>query len=120
MPEIDEYWQAIQDNVCAHCIDGDGKGLCRISSATKCGLKHFFPEIVNTVRSVQSENLGPYVRALRENVCSMCEHQSADGSCVVRSDVDCGLDRYFPLIVESIEGLKFGQPDNNADGAGAQ
>lgn len=118
MPEIDEYWQAIQDNVCSHCIDSDGKGRCRITTSGNCGLKHFFPEIVNTILSVQSENLGPYVRALRENVCSMCENQSADGSCVVRADVDCGLDRYFPMIVENIERFRSGQPGANSEQMG--
>lgn len=120
MAEIDKYWEAIQKNVCAHCIDSDGKGFCRVASATECGLKQFFPAIVNTVLSVQSENLGPYVRALRENICSVCEHQSADGACLVRAEVECGLDRYFPIIVESIEGFKFPQPVQNTDNAGNQ
>ena len=120
MAEIDEYWQAVQNNVCARCIDGDGRGSCCIASTAHCGLRYFFPEIVNTVLSVQSESLGPYVKALRQNVCSMCEHQSADGSCNVRADIDCGLDRYFPMIVESIEGFRPGLTAHGADYAGAQ
>lgn len=120
MVAIDEYWQAIQDKVCAHCVDGDGKGICRIGSDIKCGLKMFFPEIVDTVLAIQSDNLGPYVDALRKNVCPMCEHRATDGSCNVRRSVDCGLDRYFPLIVESIEGFRLHNTQTRADFAGAQ
>ncbi|MBM2841002.1 MAG: hypothetical protein HW412_1530 [Bacteroidetes bacterium] len=47
----------------------------------------------------------PYIEALRKNVCADCLHQSPDGTCSFRSNVDCGLDRYFPLIVEAIEEL---------------
>jgi hypothetical protein len=53
----------------------------------------------------------PYIEALRENVCAYCVHQSPDGRCSFRINLDCGLDRYFPLIVETIEQLQ-AQPKN--------
>ena len=105
MTEVNKYWEAVQANVCAHCIDSDGKGACRLAGDVECGLSRYFPDVVETVLSVQSNNLGPYVRALRENVCAVCEHQSKDGACLVRTEVDCGLDRYFPMVVGSIESL---------------
>jgi hypothetical protein len=40
---------------------------------------------------------------LRKNVCSECRHQSSDGTCSLRRSLDCGLDRYFPLVIEAIE-----------------
>jgi hypothetical protein len=103
MTEINRYWEAVQANVCAHCIDSDGKGVCRLAGDIGCGLKRYFPDVVDTVLSVQSDKLGPYVTALRENVCAVCDHQLKDGACLIRTEVDCGLDRYFPIVVESIE-----------------
>ncbi len=119
MTDIERYWKAIQTNVCAHCIDSDGKGACRVPANVECGLSRYFPAIVDTVLSVQSENLGPYVKALRENVCAVCEHQSVNGACLVRTEVDCGLDRYFPMVVESIEGFKSNQASGMVDFQGA-
>lgn len=120
MGEFNEFWEAIRTNVCSHCIDSDGHGICRLPEATACGLKRYFPAIVNTVLSVQSDNLGPYVKALRENVCTVCEHQTVQGGCLVRSNIDCGLDRYFPMVVESIESFRVDGKDSLASEAGYQ
>ena len=102
---LDEYWDAVRAKVCVKCIDGDGLGNCRLTGEYACGLSVHFPRIVDTVLSVSSSSMEPYIEALRVNVCSNCLHQSPDGTCTFRSNVDCGLDRYFPLIVEAIEGL---------------
>jgi hypothetical protein len=112
MTEVNKYWEAVQSNVCSHCVDSGADGICRLAGESECGLKRYFPAIVDTVLSVQSDNLGPYVKALRENVCSICEHQSKNGACLVRTEVDCGLDRYFPMIVENIESLRIERDRN--------
>jgi hypothetical protein len=106
MTDVQTYWDAVRVQVCTHCIDSDRAGGCRLAGPTVCGLKRYFSTILESVLSVESDSLGPYVKALRENVCSICEHQSADGACLVRTDVDCGLDRYFPMVVEIIETLR--------------
>jgi hypothetical protein len=103
MDDVQVYWDAVRLQVCTHCIDSDRAGGCRLAGPTECSLKRYFPDIVKSVLSVRSESLGPYVKSLRENVCSICQYQSKDGTCLVRTDIDCGLDRYFPLVVESIE-----------------
>lgn len=106
MEEMDKYWQAMQHRVCAHCVDGDGHGSCRLSGEDACGLKPHFLRIVETVLAVQSNTIEPYVEALRQHVCADCKHQSSDGICMLRSNLDCGLDRYFPLVVEAIEEVR--------------
>ncbi len=102
---LDDYWEAVRAKVCVKCIDGDGHGTCRLTGAYACGLSVHFPRMVETVLSVESEAMEPFIEALRNNVCTTCLHQSPDGTCSFRSNVDCGLDRYFPLIVETIEEL---------------
>jgi hypothetical protein len=106
-PNIENYWQAAQQRVCAKCVDGDRHRNCLLSAKETCGLKTYFPQIVKAVLSVQSEKLDPYVIALRRNVCSECRNQSFDGTCSVRRSLDCGLDRYFPLVVEAIEEVNY-------------
>ena len=101
--ELQQYWHAVREKVCVKCIDSDGYGNCRLSGIDECGLKLHFPRIVETVLSVKSNSMDIYIEALRKNVCAACIHQSPEGKCMVRANLDCGLDRYFPLVVEAIE-----------------
>lgn len=103
MKPLDEYWEEIERRVCRKCIDSDGYGICRLTDAEECGLKVHLPQMVETVLSVKSDNLEVYIEALRRNVCANCKNQSPDGKCMFRAQVDCGLDRYFPIVVEAIE-----------------
>jgi hypothetical protein len=106
-PTLDEYWEAVRRRVCANCIDSDGHGNCLLTDDEECALILHFPKMVEAVLSVKSDMLKPYIDALRSNVCTSCKHQSPDGTCLVRNRVDCGLDRYFPLVVEAVEEVQF-------------
>jgi len=103
---MDQSWDLIRQKVCRKCIDGDGKGGCRLAIDDSCGLDKFFPEIVQTVLNVHSDSYQDYVDALRANICSSCEHQFADGVCKKRDTLECALDRYFPIVIEVIESVK--------------
>lgn len=103
METLDQCWNAVRQKVCETCCDGDGAGGCMLSGEKACALKTSFPEIVNAVRSVKSNDVQPYTNAIRVGVCASCKHQSADGKCIIRTDVDCGLDCYLPLVIEAIE-----------------
>ncbi|TAK54290.1 MAG: hypothetical protein EPO24_13285 [Bacteroidetes bacterium] len=103
---LDVYWRYVQQKICSKCVDGDGIGNCRLSEREECALKTHFPQIIHTVLSVKSDTITPYITALRENICTVCIHQSKDGKCQVRASVDCGLDRYYPLVVAAIEEVK--------------
>ncbi len=107
VPEIEKYWRAVQNTVCKVCIDSDayGDGICRISEMSMCGVKEYFPKIVDIVLSVRSDNMDDYIISLRENICKDCR-QTPDGICELRNSVECALDRYFPLIVQAIESVK--------------
>ena len=102
-----EYWEALQSKVCAKCLDGDGKGGCRIAPDQECAMKKYFPQVLETVNSMYSTSIAPYVTQLRSKVCAVCTHQSDEGKCTLRDEVDCALDRYFPLIVQAIEEVQW-------------
>ena len=103
---MDEFWEAVRNKVCRKCIDGDGKGNCLLGGERECSLITFFPEMLEIILSVKSDYLEDYVTALREGVCSKCKYSTPDGRCRFRESVDCGLDRYFPLVVEAVEGIR--------------
>ncbi len=103
---MDQHWDLMKQRVCRKCIDGDGKGGCRLPVDESCALDKFFPEIVETVSGVQSSSYQDYVTALRANVCKSCGHQYATGVCRKRDTLECALDRYFPVVIEVIETIR--------------
>ena len=107
MDHVDEYWLAVRKKVCEKCVDGDGVGNCRLTPGQVCALQKHFPQVVRAVLSVKSAGVQPYVEALRLDACAVCEHQALDGTCALRTQLDCGLDRYFPLVIEAIEQVHF-------------
>lgn len=102
---MESYWELVREKICRKCIDGDGKGNCRLPVGETCALQVFFPEVVHTIQNVQGSSYDDYVKALRQNICRTCEHQLADGSCFKRDALECALDRYYPLLVTIIEEL---------------
>lgn len=106
-PKLEKYWRAVEQMVCKVCIDSDplGNGVCRISEASVCGVKEYFPKIVQIVLSIKSDKMDDYIMALRENVCKECR-ETPDGVCELRNSVECALDRYYPLIVQAVESVK--------------
>jgi hypothetical protein len=103
MATPEDYWQALQAKVCVKCLDSDGLGNCRIGDDGFCAMKTYFPKILEVVNSVYSHSIVPYEEQLRQKVCATCTHQNSLGQCTLRDDVECALDRYFPMIVEVIE-----------------
>lgn len=103
MESPDRYWKAIEQKVCKACCDGDGAGGCLVSGVQECAMRAHFAAIVTAIQSVKSSDVQPYADAIRRGVCAACKHQSTDGRCVVRNELDCGLDRYLPLVIEAIE-----------------
>ena len=109
MQDEQKYLEEIQTRICPKCIDGDGHGNCLLSRTTECTMKRFFPQIIEVVRSIYSTSMEPYEVALRAKVCGSCVSQSRDGKCTLRDDVECSLDRYWPLIVQAIEEMDLKQ-----------
>src|SRR5512146_2320174 len=97
---MERSWDTVRQKVCRKCIDGDGRGGCRLPIDDSCGLDTFFPEIVQTVSSIHSDSYQVYVDALRANICSKCEHQFDNGACKKRDALECALDRYFPVVLD--------------------
>ena len=104
--ELEQYWKVIQEKICPRCLDGDGAGNCRLPVGEECALKSFLPQIVMTVANTKSASMDAYVAALRRHICILCDHQQADMSCRKRTDLECALDRYFPLVVEIVETVR--------------
>ncbi|MCU7490063.1 MAG: hypothetical protein ACM3UR_16060 [Bacteroidota bacterium] len=100
---MDKYLKAIRQNICSICADSNDLGKCSLTQDEVCALEAYLPQIVEIVHSIDSSDIQDYVNVLRREVCSECRTQEENGYCYLREDVNCSLDRYFPLIVETIQ-----------------
>jgi hypothetical protein len=107
MRSIEYLWSEVELEVCRVCIDSVG-GVCSGIQSDRCALKKRFAGVVDAIASVTSVAYGPYVEALREKVCAECEHRFAEGRCSVRDNVECALDRYYPLVIDAVEEALYG------------
>ena len=109
MPTEDEYWHAIQSEICVRCDDREPGGQCTMTGNIPCPLRAYLPEILDVVNSIYSHSLAPYEELLRNRVCGLCANLSATGQCVLPSNKRCALDHFLPLVVQVIEDTQLGQ-----------
>jgi hypothetical protein len=93
----------VRDKICSVCSDRRVDGNCGLEQPAACALFRLFPQVAKAIQSVQSDDIGDYIQAIRRNVCSVCSEQQADGTCDMRREVQCALDAYLLLVVDAIE-----------------
>ncbi len=116
-----ELEDLVRNRICGVCSDRKTDGTCGLDEPGQCALFRLFPQVAAAIRNTSSDNLEDYINAIRRNVCSVCAAQDPDGSCAVRQQVQCALDSYLLLVVETIEeatGRYFGRPLPGQDKAG--
>ena len=98
-----ELESIIRNNICRVCTERTANGECGLEEPASCALFRLFPQVAEAIRTVHSNDIQPYIEAIRRNVCSVCADQAADGSCETRQQVQCALDAYLVPIVDAIE-----------------
>jgi hypothetical protein len=110
---LEELEQIVRNTVCRVCSDRNVDGSCGLEDPGQCALFRLFPQVAQAIQTTHSDDIRDYVKAIRDQVCSICEKQAADGTCETRAKVACSLDAYLLLIVDAIEeatGRKFERP----------
>ena len=114
------YEEAILRHVCSKCIDfgqdgvchsplhnvsfrGSGQPLWGSQDPEGCAVFRCLPELVAIAERLNVRKIGPYTDAVRKDVYMKCRGNTPDGKCPLRDTLDCGLDRYLPLVLEAIE-----------------
>ncbi|OGW90991.1 MAG: hypothetical protein A3D28_01820 [Omnitrophica bacterium RIFCSPHIGHO2_02_FULL_63_14] len=101
------YEKAVHDFVCVKCEDFGEDLLCHSKDpAHTCSIIRNLKPIVEIARAVKSSKLDPYIEELRREVCVHCENQKPDGTCPVRDDIECCLNRYLPLVLDAVEAVE--------------
>lgn len=106
---MDKYINAIKKRVCSICADSDEDGFCTLTDYEKCAVEIFLPKIINIIHeSNYKENINLLYQELKEKVCAECKARTQNGNCYLRRDSNCSLDRYFSLIVDTIQRVDAG------------
>jgi len=100
---LDELEAVVRERICRVCSDRTVDGGCGLEDPSSCALFRLFPQVARAVQSTDSDDIRDYIRAIREQVCSVCNQQSPDGECETRKQVQCSLDAYLIPVVEAIE-----------------
>ena len=100
---FEELEAIIRERICRVCTDRTVDGNCGLEDPSSCALFRLFPQVARAVQSVSSDDIRDYIRAIREQVCSVCSEQTSDGECESRKQVQCALDAYLLPIVDAIE-----------------
>lgn len=93
----------VRNRICKVCTSRTVNGDCGLEEPSSCALFSLFPQVAQAIQSVHSEDIHDYIQAIRQQVCSVCLDQAADGSCETRQQVQCALDAYLLLVVDAIE-----------------
>jgi hypothetical protein len=110
---LEELEKIVRDQICRVCSDRKVDGSCGLEEPGTCALFSMLPQVARAIQTTHSDDICDYVRAIREQVCTICQQQAADGTCETRDSVACALDAYLLLIVDAIEeatGRKFERP----------
>jgi hypothetical protein len=100
---FEELEATIRERICRVCTDRTVEGECGLEDPSSCALFRLFPQVARAVQSVNSDDIRDYIRAIREQVCSVCSEQTSDGECESRKQVQCSLDAYLLPIIDAIE-----------------
>ena len=100
---LEELEAIVRERLCHVCSDRTIDGACGLEDPTSCALFRLFPQVARAVQSTDSDDIRDYIRAIREQVCSVCREQAPDGECESRKQVQCALDAYLLLVIDAIE-----------------
>ena len=99
---VEEMEALVRNRICAVCAERTVEGVCGSKDPDHCSLFRLFPLVAQAVLATEGEEIGPYLQAIHENVCSVCIDQALDGTCPRRGG-GCPLDAYLPQVIEAIE-----------------
>ena len=100
--DFGELTAILRKRICPDCGGQTAEGTCLTDDRKECRLFELFPLVAQAILATEADDLEPYLRAIDENVCSVCVDQSLDGTCARRGH-GCALDGRLAEVVAAIE-----------------
>ena len=99
-PELQEYLDEIRQEVCSRCVERPYGGPPCGPLGKPCGVELHLPQLVEAVRQVHSDLIGPYLATNRSEVCEHCPYLHHADYC------PCPMDSLAVLVVEAVEAVE--------------
>lgn len=100
---MSKYIEAVRKNICSICVDSSNTGECQLNEKELCAVEQFLPQIVEVIHTTETDEYEKHYQNLKNKVCKDCRAAEEGGNCYLREDANCSLDRYFHLIVDTIQ-----------------
>ena len=97
-PELREYMDAIQEQVCSRCIEKPPGGPPCAPLGKRCGIEINLGPLVEAVHSERSNLMDPYIQHFHDDVCAHCVNRPTN-------QCPCPLEYLLELAVEAIESV---------------
>ncbi|HYT92053.1 MAG TPA: hypothetical protein VEL76_25280 [Gemmataceae bacterium] len=96
--ELQEYLDEMRRHVCARCVERPEGGPPCAPLGKNCGLEMHLPRLVESIRSIHSDLVEPYLEHNRRDICAHCAF--------LHSDIcPCPMDYLSVLVVEAVEAV---------------
>jgi hypothetical protein len=56
-----------------------------------------------TYQNLKNPTIQSYIEAVRWKVRMTCRRQDTEKPCLLRDTLDCGMNRYLPLVMEAVD-----------------
>jgi hypothetical protein len=91
-----EYLDEIREQVCSRCVERPPGGPPCAPLGKVCGVEMHLPQLIESIRSIHSGLVVPYLQHDREVICAHCEFLES-------SICPCPMDYLAALIIEAVE-----------------
>jgi hypothetical protein len=98
-PDLQEYLDEIRQEVCSRCVERPYGGPPCGPLGKPCGVELHLPQLIESVRQVHSDLIGPYLANNRHEICEQCPYLHHAEYC------PCPMDSLAVLVVEAIEAV---------------
>ena len=92
----------LRERVCRVCVSRLADGSCGFRGTWVCPVFGRLTELMTIVRLINDDAVHPYLDAVRQVICARCSMGNAE-HCQRRDHLECALELYPSLIVETIE-----------------
>lgn len=96
--EYQEYLDAIREQVCSKCIERPAGGPPCAPLGKRCGIELNLKRLVDSVHTVHSGVVDPYIPVFHDEVCTHCTNRTTN-------QCPCPLEYLLLLAVEAIESV---------------
>ena len=94
--DLVEYMDEIRETVCKRCIERPAEGPPCAPLGKTCGIELHLPELIASIRQIQSDTIAPYLESNDQKICQSCAQAKSDAC-------PCSMRTLAVLLVEAVE-----------------